>query len=426
MKRASLVFGFLLVAAGVVAAHDVINPFLTLGQNPIPTGQPGGGVGTARGEFFADPLGIITVTAVTQTGDSSCVAGVTPLDVQFAQARGYAAANGFVLSNGFVDDLDDDGAAMGDPTACADPLGSMGANCTGVDPVLAMALGTAYGIAPVPTEDAAILKVDFTASAAATVDVSYEWMTLEAPSDPSFFDSFGILYDGTLLAGGKTNMGPPAGTASWSLTPSAPNEYQSIAQSVFHIVPAHHTGLKTLTIAVTPGAHSLEFHVADGGPAIACAGTTPAGCDIVPCGLFVGLHTYQSVPGAVCGAATISRVGHPAPDVTNGGHFPADLQVTLAGAPGSTPIFFVLGTSPGAFPGVGACGLFVSPIGGYFDIFAPGLTSPSGSASFPPAPVPVPPGVDGAQLYAQWFGINLAVAPPFFNTKGLRLLFGPG
>jgi len=423
MRKVLVLPGVLLVTASVALAHDVIDPFITLGQNPIPTGQPGGGVGTARGEFFADPLGIITVTAVTQTWDQSPNCVTAGIDSQFAQARGYAAGNGFVLSNGFVDDLDNDGLAVGDPVACAAGSGAMGANCSGVDPTLAMALGTAYGIAPVPTEDAAILKIDFTASAATTLDVSYEWMTLETPTDPSFFDSFGILYDGTLLAGGKSNMGPPAGTAAWTLTPSAPGEYQMIPQSGFHIVPAHHTGLKTLTIAVTAGAHSLEFHVADGGPAIACAGTTPAACAIVPCGLFVGLHTYEGIPGGVCGGATINRVGHPAPSLVNGGAFPADLQITLAGAPASSPIFLVLGTAAGAFPGVGACALFVSPLGSYFDIFAPGLTSATGTASFPPTPATVPAGVDGARLYAQWFGVG--PGPAFFNTKGLRMLFGP-
>lgn len=413
-----------LLAVGTAFANDLTNP------GPVD-------VSTATSALLGDPAGNLTITGVTMTGGSTATS--CPFlaldDVQFGASDGFSAINGIALSNAFLEDLDDDGAATGSP-GCAGLDGSIGlagTNCTGVDTPLSNALTAAFSLAaPMPSDDAAVLTVNFDNTSGATVDfcLNYSFTTFESPADVSFFDSFGIFLDGALVAGGTTNLGSAPGTDPWVLTPGAPGEYQSIPATAFHVVPAHETGIRTLNLSVAPGTHVLEFHVADGGPNGGCVGPggTPGCCNIVPSVLNVGPGQYHSgnaagysgpLPGEV-DPPTISRVGHPAPT----GAFPADFQVTLSNGGSSNPVFFVQGNSDLALsiPLIAPLELVVGPPA--LMILAPGSTDALGNAAFPSSPPTISPSITGLTLYFQWFGIDLSGTPAFFNTYGLKVVFG--
>ncbi|MEX1023511.1 MAG: choice-of-anchor L domain-containing protein [Planctomycetota bacterium] len=408
-----------------VAPHAVLIAFATAAlartswANDIVPGTPGGFDGAAR-ELFADPSNVIQVTSVTLTANAaSACAPLTPDTTQFGRATGFAARGGFVLANGYVEDLDNDAHAQGTGGTCFTPggdIGAPGADCTGLDLVLSALLGG------VPTEDAAILKVEFDVAVASKIDVSYNFLTFESPSTATAFaDVFGIVLDGELVAGGASNFGP-AGGDPWSLSPVPLAEYQSIAPSGLHTMPGFETGRRTVAIRVEAGSHALSFHVADSGP--------PAGCGLgadplVHSALFVGLHTFQGVAADGVGsragfAPTIDRVGHPAPALGQGGNFPADFQVTLNGAAGNAPVFLLRGNGilpPTTIPLLAPHQLLVGPQLASFSLVTDGL----GRAAFPPTPIAITATIVGVRIHFQWFGLDSA---GFFNTKGMRVDFG--
>ena len=402
--------------ANVAPAND-----LTLGGGAITTAS------ITSDLFFYDPAGLITVTGVVETAGSTtaCGIGLTPSDVQIGRATGYQNMNGIALSNAYLEDLDEDGVGPSG-LGCFGGDGGTGVNCTGIDPVLSDAISVAElgvpGAGP-GTSNAAIVEVMFTAAAATTVDISYNFMTMETPLNGSFFDTFGIIYDGVLVAGGRSNLGPPAGTDPWVLSPGTPGEFQSMGLA-FWVIPAHETGIRTLTLTVTPGPHTLSFHVADGGPSIDCGlGPAPnmAACDIVPSVLIVGPHTFGgSTPGAVTSGTTISRIGHPSP---TGAPFPADLQATLSGAPPGSATFLVAAAAtlpPTTFPLIAPLEAYLAPVA----ILAGPTVDASGFAAAPSPPPTFTAGVLGTTAYVQFFGFDFGTGS-FFNTKAMRIDFGP-
>jgi hypothetical protein len=423
-------------------AHDIVNPFAAP-VNPVPVGGPGV-AGSARGELFEDPNGIVTVTSVTQVPAVPTCAN--PLAVQFSLARGFAGANGFVISNAYVEDFDDDGMVAGSPDGCANLVGQIGptssAGCAGVDGTLALALQAGYGLTTsVPTSDAAVFKVNFTAGQPTNLEVCYTFATFESPSDAFFFDSFGIFLDGTLVAGGVSRNpavgpygGPVPGSDAWTLAPTpglpAPEFNRPPLPALFYF-PAHTTGLRTVVLPLSPGTHVLEFHVADGEQyGSGCFGIPTLGADpFIPSALFFGLSTFDSgLPGApgVCGAASISRLGHPAETV--GPHGPAgtgfqDLQVRETGATPGAAAFALLGASSASIPVIGGCNLFVAPGGSYFLALPAGVVPANGTLDWPPTPPAIPAGTAGANVYVQFW--NLLPSGALENTKGMRVNIGP-
>lgn len=400
----------LVILASAPAANDIV------------PGTPGEFVGAAQG-LFADPAGVITVNAVTLTADSTTTSCPTflPDETQFGEATGFAARSGWVLANGYVEDLDDDGLAQGVPGACltaAGSIGTPGANCTGVDPVLSALLGGS------PTEDAAILEVDFDVAVPTTLDVSYNFLTFESPIDVAFYDSFGVVLDGGLVAGGTSNGGP-IGPDPWSLTqsPASPHEYQSISPSSTHTVPGFETGRRTVTVLLTAGNHSLSFHVADSGPAASCGG---GACNRVQSALFFGLHTFRGPSANGVGSAAgfaprIDQVGHAAPTMGSGGTFPPDFGVTLSGAAPNAPVFFVQGNGilfPTTIPLLAPREVLIGP----FLVISTLSTDAFGFAKFPPTDPTFDTSIVGFRIHFQWWGLD---GGGLFNTPGLRVDFGP-
>ncbi|MCI0588996.1 MAG: hypothetical protein L0323_19410 [Planctomycetes bacterium] len=442
----SLTVGLALGVGAVLraSAHDIVNPF-AVPVNPVLVGGPSV-PGSAWGELLEDPNGILAVTAVTQIpADPTCS---NPLATQFSVARGFAGANGFVISNAYVEDFDDDGTPAGSPNGCANLVGQIGSTqfgvCTGLDTPLSLALQQGYGyFLPIPTSNAAVFEVAFTASQPTSLDVSYTFATFESPADTFFFDSFGIFLDGTLVAGGVTRNasagsygGPIPGTDPWTLTPSpglpAP-EFNRPPMPALYYFPAHTTGLRTLPLPLSAGSHTLVFHVADGdelGAGCLVGGTTLFGADpFIPSVLFFGLSTFDSglpaSPG-VCGTASITRLGHPAETV--GPHGPTgagfqDFQVRETGATPGTAAFVLIGGAPASIPVSGACNLFVSPVGPYFLAFPAGIVPANGALDWPPTPPAIPAGTAGANVYVQFW--NLLPSGALENTKGMRVNLGP-
>jgi hypothetical protein len=444
-RRQVFAVGFLCALGPAGAAHDILNPFAAT-VNPVPVGGTGV-AGSAWGELIEDPNGLITVSSVTQTpADPTCT---SPLNVQFSLARGFAGANGFVIANGYVEDMDDDGMVSGDPTGCADLAGQIGcvacspsSSCTGLDPTIAVGFQTAYGLSSqLPTSNRAVFQVSFSASQPATIDVAYTFATFENPTDPSFYDSFAILIDGTFKAGGISRSasvgpfgGPLPGTDPWTLSPSPglPSpEFNRPPFPAFFTFPAHTTGLRVISVPVSAGAHTVEFHVADGGLSSGgCfTGTDPGGDPFVTSALFFGLSTYDSGMSAAagtCGTATVTRVGHPAE--TTGPHGPTgtgfqDFQVREAGAVAGSDSFVVLGSQAASLPIAGSCNLFVNPAGSLFLVFYAGVIPPSGVLDWPPAGPVLPPGSAGSKVYVQFW--NVLPGGVLENTKGMRVSIGP-
>ena len=372
---------------------------------------------------------ITNVNATFTAGKVTTICGGIAEEIQFGTAKGFLGANGFVISNAWVENQDEEGGApMGDdPTLCANFEGTVGqlpaaGSCSGTSATLAGAV-TDVGGAPVNTEDAAIFSVTFDAPANTVLDVSYNLMTYELPSDPAFYDSWGIFLDGNLVAGGTTNGTPPAGTDPWSLSPSgaAPSEYNSMPVNGFYIVPANNTGLRTVELDLGPaaGTHTLEFHVADGQDTAADATCGSANDNVVDTSLFVGLHTYQSGnPGGTTAGLQIGRTGHP---TVTGGPFGDDLQITLDGA--SAGQILLLGQSIGSGPAVtipllAPNEILISLVP--LTILTTQVASGTGSDVYPPVPPAIPATVAGSTFHYQWWAIG---GGNFDNSEGMRLRF---
>lgn len=400
----------LLLLSSVPAANDIVPA--------TPSDLQAAGLG-----LFADPAGIVTVNGVTLTADSvttNCPS-FEPTATQFGRATGYAARSGWVIANGYVEDVDDDGPAQGVTGACLSAAGSVGVpgtNCTGVDPLLSSLLGG------VPTEDAAILAVDFDVAVATTLDLSFNFVTFESPTNQGFYDAFAVVLDGALVAGGTTNGGP-VGPDPWSLAPSAanPHEHQSLQPTSTHLLPARETGRRTVTVALQPGNHSLSFHVADSGPPAPCG---PGACNRVQSALFFGLHTFRGPnPVGVGGAGgfqpRIDQVGHAAPTAGSGGNFPPDFGITLTDAAPSSPVFFVQGNGilpPTTIPLLFPRELLIGPL-----LFITPMTADAtGFAQFPPSPPTFDTSIVGFRIHFQWWGLD---GGGVFNTPALRVDFGP-
>ena len=379
--------------------------------------------------FFSDTTGNITILSVAEIADSSTIAcGMAPSDLQIGRASGFAGMNGIALANSYLEDIDSDmiGATGG---GCFNSFGGTGYVCSGIDPILSEALSVAeFGVpgAGPATSDSAIVAVTFDVAVATTIDLSYNFVTIErAELGWVPWDVFGILLDGVLLAGGKTSSGPSPGTDPWVLTPAPVGEFQ-VGPILFWDLPGYETGIRTLTIPLSAGQHSLSFHVADSSLDFDC-GMGPApwqgADDIVPSLLIVGPHTFWSgVPGTVTGTPQISRIGHPAPA---GLYFPDDLQITLSDAPPASPTFLLVGAPPSSplagltFPMIAPLEYYVNPL---LMVTGP-VTDAAGDAVAPASPIVVGSGDVGATVYFQWFGLDLT-GPTVFNTKAMRVDFG--
>jgi hypothetical protein len=254
--------------------------------------------------------------------------------------------------------------------------------------------------------------VTFDVSATTNLDISYQFLTMELPGD-AFFDSFGIILDGALVAGGNSAVGAAPATDPWTFTPTTAGEYQSVPASGFHILPANSTGLRTVTQTLAAGSHTLSFHIADGGPVVTCA-PVPGACDIVNSTLVFGVHTYEgSAP--LCGPGTINRVGHPSPSFS-------DFQVTLAGTVPSSIGFITRSreTLEFTFPLIAPCQLLVDPTHPSFNLAVAGTTDGSGNLAFPATPGPLSVSLLGITFYFQWFWFDGSL----HNTKGMCVTFG--
>lgn len=400
----------------------------TLTAQEITPGTTADLLGEANNLFAATNL--VTVNSATIVADAvtnECFGGGTPEEVQFGVARGFLGANGFVIANAWVDNQDESvppSPMVDDPFGCANFEGTVGGIpqatlCDGTDALLTSTLLDVGG-GPVTTEDGVVYTIDFDVAVDTTIDISYNFMTFENPTDTAFYDSWGVFLDGVLIAGGTTNGVPPAGTDAWSLSPSpsVPSEFNSQPVNGFFITPAQTTGLRTIEAAVTMGNHTLSFHVADGGNGIAEPSCNASADNVVDSALFVGLETYQSGNvGAVTPGRDIGRSGH---TVVTGGPFGDDLQVTLGGAPAGTVL--VLAQSPVAVPGFtipllapNEILIGLSPL----QILTTQVASGSGTDVYPPVPPSIPTNVTG-RFHYQWWILN---AGSFENTKGLAMTF---
>lgn len=378
--------------------------------------------------LFADANAITNVSASFAAGKVSGVCGGIPEEIQFGVARGFRGANGFILSNAWVENQDMEGLSMGtDPSGCANGEGTVGAVplggvCSGTDAMLNTSLTDING-APVNTEDAAIMTIAFDAPAGTILDLSYNLMTYEAPTDAFFYDTFAIFLDGALMAGGTTNGTPPPGTDPWVLAPSSisPSEYNSLTTNIFFVVPAHETGLRTMELDLGPSAasHTLEFHIADGNSQAVDVSCSASSDNVVDSSLFVGLHTYQTGnPGGTTPTLEIGRLGHPA---ITGGAFGDDLQITLAGAPPGALLVYTqsLATGPAATlpllaPNEILIGLM--PLA----LVATQTASGSNVDVFPAVPPTIPPQVAGRSLALQWWAVTPSEIQ---NSKAMNLRF---
>lgn len=392
--------------------------------NEILPGLPGEHVSAGQNLLVVPGGGLnVTSVALRAPGTELGCFGLPVEVVHFGMASGFAARNGFVISNGYVEDIDRDGPAQGFGNGCVTPEGDVfppGSNCVSYDLTLSALLG---GVA---TEDTVRMEIDLLASSPMPITLSYNFLTFENPIDPSFFDVFAITLDGQLLAGGSSNAGPMPGTDPWSLAPSStsPYEYLTVAPSGSHNVPGRETGRRNVEFVIPAGAHTLTFYVADSGPPTLCG---LGACPQVHSALFFGLHTFQStssngVGSAVPGLAPrIDSVGHPTASLGQGGYFPADFGVTLAGAEPNSQAFFLQGNGilPGiTVPVIAPRELLVGPI----LVIEPVTVRPNGTAVFPETPPVLDATVYGLTIHFQWFGFD---SGGVWNTPGLRVPFGP-
>lgn len=368
--------------------------------------------------LFGNPDGTLLLSGynIFAEGITANCPGELPINQQIGLSRGFAGVNGFVISNGFLEDVDGDGASFGSPTGCISPSGSMGFPfCTAVDPLLA-SIG--------PTEDAIAFRLTVRTLAPMELDLAYEFVTHEDPTDPAFFDAFGLFLNGQMLAGGASNSGPVTGTDSWTLFPSTagPFEFQEFPGVPRAVVPAFRTGRRIVTVSLPVGTHQLDWHVADSGPPQFCG--TGASDSSVISSLFFGLHTWRANDAAsYTPGIEIDWQGHPAPDIANGGAFPPDFQVTLAGAPPNTFASLVRGPvilRPGALlPAVAPLQILVGP---NLLIDTTEVVDVSGRATFPNPPIPIPAALRGRPLHFQWFGLD-PVTNEYYATKAVRAKF---
>lgn len=368
-------------------------------------------------KLFANPDGTIVLTGYNLITPGIVVncPGQTALNQQIGLTRGFDGVNGLVISNGYVEDIEDDNVGFGSPTGCIAGSGSIGLPfCTAVDPSLAF-LG--------PTEDACVLILNFLVTVPTEIDFAYEFVTHEDVLDPAFFDVFGIFLNGTMLAGGSSNNGPAPGTDPWVLAPSSqnPHEFNSLPGTSLAVTPAFRTGRRVLTVPLDVGSYSLQYHIADSGPFQFCG--TGSSDSTVLSSLFFGLHTWRGDDAAgVTPGLDIDYLGHPGLDDSNGGTFPADFQVTLAGAPPGSTAFLLRGplvqSPPALIPLYAPLEILVGPTLFFESTEA---VDPLGRAIYPNPPGPIPPTVVGTPTHFQWFGLDLA--GQYFATKGLRVKF---